>query len=206
MIKIEGTQIEQEYCNALEAARQHLVRCTQILSQKHGREFVTTITGRIKTSDSIQKKLNRKGYQIDLETAVQKLNDIAGIRIICSYLDDVYDIREELCKSTDLEVVKEKDYIARPRKSGYRSLHMIVKVPVETEEGTKSVKVEIQIRTFVMHLWAELDHDKYYKKQKKEDSLYQTLKLCAKLGKRLDVKMQKARNAIELSEKAELDT
>ena len=149
----------------------------------------------MKTSESIVKKLKKKGYPITLDTAAKSLSDIAGVRIICCYQDDVYRIQKALYHVPELTILKEKDFIKRPKKSGYRSLHMITSVPIACASGIKNVRVEIQIRTVVMHLWAELEHEKCYKKQeRKGDPIYRTLKLCAKLGCQLDTEMQNIRN------------
>ncbi len=203
MLKLEGTNTELLYRNAIRATEKCLQECSQKVASRYGGEPILSVSDRIKTPESIQKKLGKKGYDQDTGDALDKLNDIAGVRVVCGYLDDIYRIRRELRKHPEFVILKEKDYIRHPRKSGYRSLHIIGSVSVPSENGIQSVKVEIQLRTLVMHLWAELDHDRYYKKQKKEESLDQILKSCAKLGKKLDVQMQKARKQMDLEEKAE---
>ena len=203
MLKLEGTNIELLYRNAIRATEKCLQECSQKVASRYGGEPILSVSDRIKTPESIQKKLGKKGYDQDTGDALDKLNDIAGVRGVCGYLDDIYRIRRELRKHPEFVILKEKDYIRHPRKSGYRSLHIIGSVSVASENGIQDVKVEIQLRTLVMHLWAELDHDRYYKKQKKEESLDQILKSCAKMGKKLDVQMQKARKQMDLEEKAE---
>ena len=93
------------------------------------------------------------------------MHDIAGIRVVCNYIEDIYQLRNEIFRNSDLRLLKEKDYILQPKKSGYQSLHLIVVVPIDTECGIVERKVEIQLRTLGMHLWAELEHDQFYKKQ-----------------------------------------
>ncbi len=203
VLKLEGTNTELLYRNAIRATEKCLQECSQKVASRYGGEPILSVSDRIKTPESIQKKLGKKGYDQDTGDALDKLNDIAGVRVVCGYLDDIYRIRRELRKHPEFVILKEKDYIRHPRKSGYRSLHIIGSVSVASENGIQDVKVEIQLRTLVMHLWAELDHDRYYKKQKKEESLDQILKSCAKMGKKLDVQMQKARKQMDLEEKAE---
>ena len=203
VLKLEGTNTELLYRNAIRATEKCLQECSQKVASRYGGEPILSVSDRIKTPESIQKKLGKKGYDQDTGDVLDKLNDIAGVRVVCGYLDDIYRIRRELRKHPEFVILKEKDYIRHPRKSGYRSLHIIGSVSVSSENGIQDVKVEIQLRTLVMHLWAELDHDRYYKKQKKEESLDQILKSCAKMGKKLDVQMQKARKQMDLEEKAE---
>lgn len=160
--------MEKEYISAMEIVKKQLRACDCNLLNRFGRTYITAIAGRIKSPESIQKKLTQKGYQRNLETAVEKLNDIAGIRVVCNYIEDVYQFRNELYRTSDLKIIKEKDYIMRPKKSGYQSLHLIVDVPVDTESGIVNRKVEIQLRTVGMHLWAELEHDQFYKKQEQK--------------------------------------
>ena len=135
----------------------------------------------------------------DCEAVAREMNEILDRE---DFVEDSY-VFEVSSPGLGRPLKKEKDYIRHPRKSGYRSLHIIGSVSVASENGIQDVKVEIQLRTLVMHLWAELDHDRYYKKQKKEESLDQILKSCAKMGKKLDVQMQKARKQMDLEEKAE---
>ena len=196
-LEVEGTKEGRYYQMALDQTRDILETCVRELSEECGRVVYEGISQRIKSGESIEEKLKRKGYKTDRETEFEKLNDIAGIRIICRFEDDIYRIRDKICEQKELKILKQKDFVERQKKSGYRSLHLIIKIPVATEEGMREMKVEIQIRTIVMHLWAELEHEKCYKKGKRDrkDSTYRRLKVCAKVGRALDKEMILAREA-----------
>ena len=170
MIKLEGTKLEKELLTAMELVKVQLRMCDCRLFERSGKGYIMAITERLKTPESIQKKLMQKNCPIHLNAAVEALNDIAGLRVVCNYIEEIYQLRNELYQSAVLEILKEKDYIFKPKKSGYQSLHLIVRVPVYTESGMIRRKVEIQMRTVAMHLWAELEHDQFYKKweQRKE--------------------------------------
>lgn len=121
------------------------------------------ITSRIKNKESIRRKLNNMDLDFNLKNIEENIKDVVGIRIICSFLPDVYDLIEIIKNSHIIKVIKEKDYINHPKESGYRSYHLIVEVPVELIQGKEFVKAEIQIRTLAMDLWASLDHKLSYK-------------------------------------------
>ena len=121
------------------------------------------IKSRIKTSESIVKKLRRHGYESTIENMVKYVNDIAGIRVICSFTSDIYRIAEMIRLQNDIHVIAVKDYIRLPKASGYKSYHMLVTVPVFLSDRTVDVKVEIQIRTVAMDFWASLEHKIHYK-------------------------------------------
>ena len=141
---------------------------------------------RLKSSESIEKKLIRKGYDVTLENAFMKLNDIAGVRCICPYVDELYEMAEAVKADTDIRLVKEKDFIKKPKKSGYRSLHLIFEVPAKPYTQNY-VRVELQLRTPVMHLWARLEHKKFYKNEKRKNRrLRRMLETCAGLGEQMD--------------------
>ena len=135
------------------------------------------IKTRIKTVDSIKKKLKKKGYRFTVKNIEEHINDIVGVRVICSFEDDVYDLVDIIKKSEILTVVKEKDYIKTPKSTGYRSYHMIVKVPVPLINDNAEIYAEIQIRTLAMDLWASLDHKLNYK------SDYTTKRIANKMYK-----------------------
>ena len=120
------------------------------LSMKYGREIMRSVSGRVKSPESIYAKLMRKELPADLETAGKKLNDLVGVRIVCLFLDDVYEIAEILKKQRDVTLVKEIDYIAKPKKNGYMSLHLIVDIPIYFGDNFQSRRVEIQIRTLLV--------------------------------------------------------
>ena len=121
------------------------------------------IKTRIKTPESIVKKLRRYGYEISIENMVKYINDIAGVRLICSFTSDIYRLAEMIGNQSDLKVLSIKDYIKNPKESGYKSYHMLVSVPIFLSDSVVDTKVEIQIRTIAMDFWASLEHKIYYK-------------------------------------------
>ena len=127
------------------------------------RNPIETVKTRIKTPQSIVGKLEKKHLPFNFESMTQNLNDIAGIRVICPYISDIYKVRDILFKQPDITLIEEKDYIKEPKQSGYRSLHLVVEVPVYLSETTHNVKVEIQLRTIAMDFWASLEHELHYK-------------------------------------------
>src|SRR6056297_2020513 len=129
----------------------------------HDHNPIEHIKTRVKKPDSIIEKLERKGYEVNIENAKNKINDIAGIRIICSFTDDIYKILEMIKGQDDIEVLKVKDYIKNPKENGYRSLHLLIQLPIFLSSQARMTKVEIQIRTIAMDFWASLEHKIYYK-------------------------------------------
>lgn len=127
------------------------------------RNSIETVKSRIKTPQSIIEKLEKKGFPISFTSMMENLNDIAGIRVICPYISDIYNIKNMLLKHPDITLIEEKDYIKDPKESGYRSLHLVVEIPVYLSESTHNVKVEIQLRTIAMDFWATLEHELRYK-------------------------------------------
>ena len=127
------------------------------------RNSIETVKSRIKTPQSIIEKLEKKGLPISFTSMMENLNDIAGIRVICPYISDIYKIKNMLLKHPDMTLIEEKDYIKDPKESGYRSLHLVVEIPVYLSESTHNVKVEIQLRTIAMDFWATLEHELRYK-------------------------------------------
>lgn len=127
------------------------------------RNSIETVKSRIKTPQSIIEKLEKKGLPISFTSMMENLNDIAGIRVICPYISDIYNIKNMLLKHPDITLIEEKDYIKDPKESGYRSLHLVVEIPVYLSESTHNVKVEIQLRTIAMDFWATLEHELRYK-------------------------------------------
>lgn len=148
------------------------------------------IKARIKTPESIVKKLKRHGYESTIDNMVRHINDIAGIRIICSFTSDIYRIADMLRRQKDIEVVAIKDYITYPKASGYKSYHMIVTVPVYLSDRIVDTKVEIQIRTVAMDFWASLEHKIHYKFEgDAPEHIKSELVECAKLVSDLDIRM-----------------
>ena len=157
------------------------------------------VSSRIKTKESINKKLNKKGLDLTYENMVKTINDIAGIRIVCSFIPDIYKIVEMFENMNDITVIKKKDYVTTPKPSGYSSYHLIISVPVSLSVGTINVKVEIQIRTMAMDFWASLEHKINYKYDKQiPKGIKKELKECAKMTQKLDKRMSHlGRNLME---------
>ena len=156
----------------------------------HDHNPIEHIKTRVKKPDSIIEKLERKGYEVNIENAKTKINDIAGIRIICSFTDDIYKILEMIKSQDDIEVLKVKDYIKNPKENGYRSLHLLIQLPIFLSSQARMTKVEIQIRTIAMDFWASLEHKIYYKyKNDAPDEIPEKLKESAEMIKKLDQQM-----------------
>ena len=145
----------------------------------------------------MKEKLKRKGLEVNLENALTKIYDAAGIRIICTFADDVYDIVEMIKKYDDIEIVKEKDYIKNPKENGYRSYHLVIKVPLNIGGEIHKVYSEIQIRTIAMDFWSSLEHQMKYKRNIKEQKMIvNELKKCAEQIATTDINMMAIRNMI----------
>ncbi|MCT4607003.1 MAG: GTP pyrophosphokinase family protein [Marinisporobacter sp.] len=161
----------------------------------HSHNPIEHIKSRVKSTDSIISKLERKGYAITLENAQKYIHDIAGIRIICSFTSDIYTIYELIKKQSDINIIEIKDYIKNPKPNGYQSLHLIVEIPVFLSDRTAPVKVEIQIRTIAMDFWASLEHKIFYKFNKiVPESITDQLKECADVISHLDYTMLDIKN------------
>ena len=155
------------------------------------------IKRRIKTPESIVKKLKRNGYEVSIDSMVNHVNDIAGIRIVCSFTSDIYRLAEMIGKQNDLTVVSIKDYIKHPKESGYKSFHMLVTVPIFLSDRVVDTKVEIQIRTMAMDFWASLEHKIYYKFEgNAPEYISSDLKDCSEIVSMLDAKMLQLNEAI----------
>ena len=165
---------------------------------------IESIKSRVKELDSIIRKLEKNHLPITIEAVQENLKDVAGVRVVCSFVDDIYRIEECFLAQEDVTLVTRKDYISNPKPSGYRSLHLIVKTPVYTEIGKKDMFVEVQMRTIAMDFWASLEHKLRYKKNLSPQTaaqLARELEACAEESARLDAKMIQIRNRI--SEDAE---
>ena len=151
------------YQSALREVRTKLEILDDEFQMRHSRNPIHHMESRIKSPQSIAQKLRRKGLPVTPEAAMDNLNDIAGIRVVCAYLNDTYTIAALLTGQDDIELVQTRDYIASPKPNGYRSLHLIVRVPVFLSEGKLLLPVEVQIRTIAMDFWASLEHQLRYK-------------------------------------------
>jgi putative GTP pyrophosphokinase len=163
------------------------------------------IKKRIKSPESIVRKLRKDGYESTIENMINCINDIAGIRIVCSFTSDIYRLAEMIGRQNDLTVVSIKDYIKNPKESGYKSFHMLVTVPIFLSDRMVETKVEIQIRTIAMDFWASLEHKIYYKFEgNAPEYISKDLRACAQMVSDLDAKMLQLNEAIlEAKEKQE---
>ena len=162
------------------------------------------IKSRIKTAESIVNKLKRRGYESTIENMVKYVNDIAGIRVICSFTSDIYRIADMLARQSDIRVLSIKDYIRNPKESGYKSYHMIVSVPIFLSYGSQETRVEIQIRTVAMDFWASLEHKINYKYEAEvPEHIKRELLECAEMVSDLDAKMMSLNEEIKDSEDEE---
>lgn len=162
------------------------------------RNPISTIKSRVKKPQSIVEKLMRIGAPLDIEEIPKHLNDVAGVRVICCYIDDIYLLAEMISKQDDLTLLEVRDYIQFPKDNGYRSLHLIVEVPVFLSTGKHAAKVEIQIRTIAMDFWASLEHEIRYKKNHKHiESVSGALFDCAETIAKTDQQMLDIRNLID---------
>jgi len=158
---------------------------------RYARNPIHHIDTRLKSPASIAEKLRRKGLPQTLEAIEQNLTDIAGVRIVCNYLEDIYHIANLLTRQHDIELVRRRDYIQEPKESGYRSLHLVIRIPVFLSSHTELVPVEIQIRTIAMDFWASLEHQLRYKSdQETTRQLRRRLQKCAEISASLDIEMQ----------------
>lgn len=159
---------------------------------------------RIKSPKSIIEKLKRRGLEISSESARKNLTDIAGIRVICSHINDIYLIADILTSQDDVQLIRKSDYIKNPKPNGYRSLHLIVTIPVFLSASTEIVSVEIQIRTIAMDFWASLEHELSYKlPENRIEEITTELKECADAISEIDIRMQKLYNNTILAKKHE---
>ena len=179
------------YRSALKVA----VTQMEILDEEFARMYdhspIHHIEYRIKSLDSIVDKLRRRGYDVTIDNIYAHIQDLAGIRVICNYMDDIYYLRSLLTRFESFRVIREVDYIKEPKHSGYRSLHLVVNVPIVISEGTMVLPVEIQLRTIAMDMWASLEHELRYKSDRKfTDEDAARLRLCSDAISEIDQEMQ----------------
>ena len=167
-------------------------------TMKNNRNPFESIKSRIKTPKSILEKLRRKGFEISVKGIEENLADVAGIRVICSFPDDIYATAKMLTDQDDIRVIQVKDYIINPKPNGYRSLHLILEVPIFLSNEKKNMKVEVQFRTIAMDFWASLEHKlKYKKNNENAEEISKELQRCAEASSQLDLRMQALRDRIE---------
>lgn len=169
-------------------------------SLAHDRNPIDNIQTRLKSPESIREKLIRKDLPLTLDAIENNLFDIAGVRVVCSFVDDIYMLADCLLRQDDITLIGRKDYIEHPKGNGYRSLHLIVEVPIFLQNEKKLMKVEVQLRTIAMEFWANLEHQLRYKKNLSPEIIARTtrqLNECAQLSSVLDAQMQDIRDMIE---------
>ncbi|MBP3347817.1 MAG: GTP pyrophosphokinase family protein [Clostridia bacterium] len=168
---------------------------------------IESIKVRLKSMQSIREKLSRRGLPFTVESIEKNLNDVAGVRVICGFHDDIYLLAECLLRQDDIKLIEMKDYIKNPKENGYRSMHIIVEIPIFLYNEKRFMRVEIQLRTIAMETWANLEHRLRYKKALNEKQLEKTADLlneCAQLSETLDHKMQLVRDIIEAEDDSDV--
>ena len=169
----------------------------------HERNPIESIKTRLKTPASIAEKLFRKGFPLSLKSVEDNICDVAGVRVICSFINDIYMLADCLTKQDDIKLIEVKDYIKNPKDNGYRSLHLIVEIPIFLQNEKRNMKVEVQLRTIAMEFWAKIEHRLRYKKNLSQDIIDKTsdeLSQCAEISAELDRRMQEIRALVEHDE------
>lgn len=196
----EFRQVMIMYSGGIREVTTKLEILNEDLKSRYQRNPIHSIKSRIKSPVSIAKKLQKRGARVCVDAIQENLNDVAGVRVICSFIDDIYTIAEMLTSQTDITLIKLKDYIENPKENGYRSLHLIIEVPVFFADKMRPMRVEVQIRTIAMDYWASLDHQLRYKKDDLDDAtrieMEQKLKHCADVISETDMEMLDIRKNI----------
>ena len=201
---VEYKEMQMLYNCAMKEIKTKLEILSTEFNIKHKRNPISSINSRLKRNESIIRKLTKLNVPFTIKSIEENLNDVAGIRVVCSYIDDIYTIAEALLKQDDIKLIIKKDYIKNPKPNGYRSLHLIISVPVFLENSKKEVKVEVQIRTIAMDFWSSLEHQIKYKKSiPNPDELGKQLLECADVINKTDEKMLTLRKEIEAIENKE---
>lgn len=172
-------------------------------SLEYDRNPIEGIKSRVKSMESIMRKVRNKNISMSIDSIEENIRDIAGVRVICSFPDDIYYLAECLLKQDDIKLIEKKDYIKDPKLTGYRSLHLIVEVPIFLQNEKRAMKVEVQLRTIAMDFWASLEHKLRYKKNIPDSEallIAQELTECAKISSDLDKRMENIRNRIVAGE------
>lgn len=194
-------KLMMEYRSVIMEVETKLKVLNAVFSEEYKRNPFESIKSRLKTPESIYKKLERKGYPPTMENIQNYVADVAGLRVICSFPDDIYRLAELLTRQDDVILLKKKDYIEMPKSNGYRSLHLILSVPIFLADEKKYMKVEVQFRTIAMDFWASLEHKLKYKKDiDNTDEIEMQLKACADSIEELDYRMQEIRDRIDVGE------
>ena len=198
---LEYKELQMYYTCALKEVKTKIEVLSTEFNVQYKRNPISSIETRLKSTESIITKLRKKNIPITLKNIKEQLSDIAGIRVICSYIDDIYTIADALLKQDDIVLIEKKDYIVNPKPNGYRSLHLIIQIPIFLSTGKKNVKVEVQIRTIAMNFWASLEHQiKYKKKIENQEEISKELIKCSEIINETDEKMLSLRKQIEMAE------
>lgn len=195
---VEYRELRMMYTCALKEIRTKFEVLNTEFNVRYQRNPINFITTRVKSTHSILEKTQRKHIDFTIASIEENINDIAGIRVICSYVDDIYKLADALIKQDDIRLREKKDYIKDPKPNGYRSLHLIVSVPVFFSNQRKEMKVEVQIRTIAMDFWASLEHQIKYKKEiPNQQEIVRRLRECADVISETDMTMQELRREME---------
>lgn len=185
------------YSSAIKEIRTKFEILNDDLSVTYNRNPIEMIKSRIKTPDSIVNKMHRKGLEITMNSLIYNIEDVAGVRVICSFIDDIYEVANMLVSQDDVTLISVKDYIKNPKPNGYRSYHMIVEIPVFFANRRQNIKVEVQLRTIAMDFWASLEHGMKYKREiEGSERIVAELKDCAEKICEIDRKMQEINYSI----------
>jgi len=195
---VELREMEHLYSAAIKQLTMKFEILNEEFRIKYARSPIHHIESRLKSTRSIIKKLLKRKYEVSIAAARQNLNDIAGVRVVCCYIDDVYSVADMLLRQSDIRLIKRYDYIDMPNYNGYRSLHLDIEIPIYLSDHTEYVCVEVQLRTVAMDFWASLEHDLRYKSDKEipEEIGKEMLETAAEIAK-LDIKMQEIYKKIQ---------
>ena len=197
---VEYKELRMMYACAIKEVQTKFEVLETEFKVRYQRNPISSIQTRLKSSSSVIEKMIRKGIPFSMENLEEQIQDLAGIRVICSYVDDIYALANALTSQDDITLIEEKDYIQTPKPNGYRSLHLIVSVPVFFSQQKRQIKVEVQIRTIAMDFWASLEHQMKYKREiPDQQHIVAQLKNCAEDIARVDREMMDIRRRLEES-------
>lgn len=204
---ISYKELRMRYVCAMKEIRTKFEVLSTEFGVRYERNPISSISTRLKRSSSIVAKMKKLGLEPTLENMEKNITDIAGVRVVCSYIDDIYLLAEALKAQKDITLITEKDYISNPKDNGYRSLHLIVSVPVFFADRMSNMTVEVQIRTIAMDFWASLEHEIKYKKTVRDaEAIAERLKKCAEVIAKTDEEMQNIRKELEFNSEPLTDT
>ena len=195
---VDYKELMMTYSCAIKEVRTKFEVLSTEFAVRYQRNPISSMSSRLKKTSGIAEKLSKKGLPFTVENVEENIHDVAGVRVICGYIDDIYMIADAFLSQDDITLLEKKDYIAHPKENGYRSLHLIVEVPVFFSTYKKSVKAEVQIRTMAMDFWASLEHQLRYKSDVKGcKEVEERLKTCAEVISKTDEEMLQIRRRIE---------